>query len=61
MSVSVLNYACECPIIHRIMLVKILTYNSQYYASILGSGQLNQKLDSTLHASHNQCYDDCTV
>ena len=31
------NYACECPIIPRIMPTKSVTYNSQNYASTLGS------------------------
>ena len=35
---NVQNYACECPIIPRIMLAKTVTYNSQNYAHTLGSG-----------------------
>ena len=31
-------YGCECPIIPRIMLVKLVTYNSQNYAGTLGLG-----------------------
>ena len=33
-----LNYACECRIIAGIMPIKLVTYNSQSYASTLGSG-----------------------
>ena len=34
----ILNYACECPIIPRIMPAKSVTYNSPNYAGTLGSG-----------------------
>ena len=38
MSYNYKNYTCECPIIPRILPAKLVTYNSQNYASTLGSG-----------------------